>query len=107
MSSSDKLLVAAIDIGTTQSGWAVSTISQYNNNPFDIIYFNWSTNSGLSAKTLTCILFNKDKAFDSFGHEAEIKYFELVDEGVHHEWYFFKNLKTTLFNKVRILVRLL
>lgn len=107
MSSSDKYFVAAIDIGTTQSGWALSTRDQFRKNPFEIIINKWSTYSGVSSKILTCILFNKDKAFDSFGLEAEIKYLELVDKGEHHEWYFFKNLKTTLFNKVRILVSLL
>lgn len=107
MSFSKKLVVAAIDIGTTQSGWALSTESYCGVNPFDFMFYNWSTYYGISNKTLTCILFNKDKAFHSFGHKAEIKYLELVDEGEHHEWYFFKNFKTTLFNKVRILVSLL
>lgn len=59
-------------------------------------------------KIPTCILFNKDRVFDSFGYEAENEYSELAEEEEHQEWYFFKNFKTTLLKKkVRNLVSLL
>lgn len=110
MSSSGKMLVAAIDIGTTQSGLAFSSISEYRADPLSIRSFSWSNPKGLGnqIKTPTCILFNKDKVFDSFGYEAENKYSELVEDEEHQEWYFFKNFKTTLLKKkVRNLVSLL
>lgn len=110
MSSSDKIWVAAIDIGTTQSSLAFSTISEYSADPLRISSFMWSNPKGLvnPIKSPTCILFNKDKVFNSFGYEAENKYSELVEGEEHQERYFFKNFKTTLFNKkVRNLVSLL
>lgn len=110
MSSFDKLWVAAIDIETTQSGFAFSTIMEYSKNPLRISSSSFSNPKRAiqSIKNPTCILFNKDKVFDSFGYEAENKYSELVEDEEHQEWYFFKNFKTTLFNKkVRNLVSLL
>lgn len=105
MSRSDKVLVAAIDIGTTHSGWAFSLKDDYKADPLRITSFNWLADFGalMRVKTSTCILFDKKQQFDSFGYEAEDKYSELAEEEEHQEWYFIKNFKTTLFNtKVRI-----
>lgn len=103
MSTCDKLLVAAIEIGTTHSSLAFSTKRHYNVDPLKIMSVNWLSDfRGVTQiKNSTCILFNKDKVFDSFGYEAENKYTVLAEEEKHQEWYFFKNFKTTLFNKVR------
>jgi chitinase len=62
-------MVAAIDFGTTYSGFAYSYKGEYDKNKLDI-YANQIWNSGgkqfLSQKTPTCILLNKDKEFESF-----------------------------------------
>ena len=76
---SDPLLVAAIDFGTTFSGYAFQTKSDFKQDPIRIQGFTWTTgsNAGLSNKTPTCVLFNPSKEFDSFGIEAEDKYIQL------------------------------
>lgn len=105
MSIFKKILVAAIDIGTTHSGWAFSFISDYERDPLRITSFTWPADfrKEIRIKTSTCILFDKNKQFHSFGNDAEEKYSELVEEEEHQEWYFLKNFQTTLFNKkVRI-----
>lgn len=101
MSICKKILVAAIDIGTTHSGWAFSLISDYERDPLRITSFTWPADflKEIRIKTSTCILFDKNKQFHSFGNDAEEKYSGLVEEEEHQEWYFFKNFQTTLFNK--------
>lgn len=88
----DILLVAAIDIGTTYSGYAFSTRDTYQTNPLKI-YANQAWNSGTkqisSVKTPTCLLLNSDKELDSFGYEAEQKYAKLVMDCKQDDYYFF------------------
>ncbi|XP_062610493.1 heat shock 70 kDa protein 12B-like [Saccostrea cucullata] len=102
MPSNRKALVAAIDFGTTYSGIAFSYRHDYENDPLKVSSNKWTAGysyRGLeSLKTPTCILFNKDKVFDSFGYEAEDKYSELAEEEEHEEWYYFKRFKMSLFN---------
>jgi hypothetical protein len=61
---SDPLLVAAIDFGTTFSGYAFQTKSDFKEDPVRIQGFTWTTgsNAGLSNKTPTCILFNPSES---------------------------------------------
>lgn len=101
MSTSSKLLVAAIDFGTTYSGYAFSFKHEYETDPLKVCSNNWAAGSRslVSLKTPTCVLFDKDKVFDSFGYEAEDKYSELAEEEEHQEWYFFRRFKMSLFNK--------
>jgi hypothetical protein len=101
MSTSSKLLVAAIDFGTTYSGYAFSFKHEYDNDPLKVCSNNWTAGSRslVSLKTPTCVLFNKDQRFDSFGYEAEDKYSDLAEDEEHGEWYFFKRFKMSLFNK--------
>lgn len=109
MSTSCTLVAAAIDIGTTHSGYAFSFKHEYDADPLKITSTNWETGFGttVSIKTPTCVLFDKDKVFHSFGYEAEEKYLYLALDEEHQEWYFFKNFITTLFNKkVRFLFSL-
>lgn len=101
MSTSNKLLVVAIDFGTTYSGYAYSFKHQYDTDPLIPCTDTWASDSRslVSLKTPTCVLFDKDKVFDSFGYEAEDKYSELAEEEEHQEWYFFRRFKMSLFNK--------
>lgn len=101
MSSCTKLLVAAIDFGTTYSGYAFSFKHEHDSDPLKVCSNNWTAGSRslVSLKTPTCVLFNKDKEFDSFGYEAEDKYSDLAEDEEHQDWFFFKRFKMSLFNK--------
>lgn len=110
MSSPIKVLVAAIDFGTKYSCYAFSFKHEYETDPLIVCTNKLSLSKGLRCRMLfkapTCILFNKDKVFDSFGYEAEDKYSKLAEEEEHQEWYFFRRFKMSLFNKVRIYLNL-
>ena len=72
-------VVAAIDFGTSFSGFAFSFNHRDGS---DEIYMNreWGSAQGYSTlKTPTCILLNPDKKFVKFGFEAAEKYAELED----------------------------
>lgn len=94
-------VVAAIDFGTTFSGYAFSFLYEYTNDPFKISTTTWPAGSGCleSLKTSTCVLYDPDKKFDSFGYEAEEKYSNLALEDKHHEWFYFSRFKMMLYNK--------
>ncbi|XP_061185738.1 heat shock 70 kDa protein 12A-like [Saccostrea echinata] len=96
-----KLLVAAIDFGTTYSGFAFSFAYDYKHDPLQIYLNRWTAGSGFlqSEKTPTCVLFSPDRKFDSFGYEAENKYSELALENKHRPWYYFRRFKMDLYNK--------
>ena len=101
-STTNKLVVAAIDFGTTYSGYAYSFRDELKNDPLKI-YCNgaWLTGGeGLcTLKTSTTILFNKRGEFDSFGFEAETRYAELAEEGEHSGWRYFRHFKMKLHDK--------
>ncbi|WAR10810.1 HS12B-like protein [Mya arenaria] len=72
------MVVAAIDFGSTYSGYAfqfrgsdkICTVSSFHG-------------STVTYKTPTVILFDKDKNFNSFGYQAENKYAELAELDNH------------------------
>lgn len=98
---SESLLVAAIDFGTTFSGYAFQTLANNKEDPLKIHGFSWTTgsNAGLSLKTPTCVLFDPSKNFHSFGIEAEDKYTELASEEDHKNWFYFRRFKMQLYKK--------
>lgn len=105
-SNSNYLLVAAIDFGTTYSGYAFSMKDTFNNEPMTI-HTNQAWNAGgkqlLSLKTPTCLLLDSYKQFDSFGYEAESKYAEIVMENEQDNYYYFHRFKMSLHtNKVNM-----
>jgi len=72
-------VVAAIDFGTSFSGFAFSFNHRDGS---DDVYMNreWGSAQGYSTlKTPTCILLNPQKKFVKFGFEAAEKYAELED----------------------------
>ena len=98
------IIVAAIDFGTTYSGYAYSMRDRPHN-----IFSNQQWYAGgrqlISLKTPTCVLINPQEELDSFGFEAENKYVELAHDDRHKDWFFFQNFKMTLYHdKVEILV---
>ena len=95
-----KLMVAAVDIGTTYSGYAFSFWYDHINeaNPDNIYLSNWVSEDGNCryAKTPTCLLLDPDGNLDSFGSAAMEKYSSLTDDNEHHDWYFFWQFKMDL-----------
>ena len=97
---SDYIMVAAIDFGTTYSGYAFSTISNFKLDPLKI-YLNQAWNAGgvqLSMKTPTCLLLDGRKKIVAFGYEAENAYADLVLDDKHHDHYYFSRFKMRLYN---------
>ena len=96
-----KLVVAAIDIGTSYSGYAFAFLHDhvYDTADPDRIHVNtWEFDGGSrsSYKTPTCLLLNPDGTMHSFGREAWTKYSTLTEENEHKDWYFFTQFKMTL-----------
>lgn len=103
----EKLIVAAIDFGTTYSGYAYSFRHEYNADPMKIsAHTNWVAGSGglMSLKTPTVLLLKPDKTFMAFGYEAEDAYKELAEDDEHRDYYYFRRFKM-LLHKVEHLKR--
>lgn len=99
----DQLLIAAIDFGTTHSGYAFSFENDYKVDPLKIStnQNNWVAGSwGLvSLKAPTCVLLSPRQEFIAFGYEAEDLYSELAFDENHHDHYFFKGFKMVINEK--------
>ncbi|KAL3879605.1 hypothetical protein ACJMK2_031893 [Sinanodonta woodiana] len=97
------MLVAAIDFGTTYSGWAFSFKHEYDTDPTKIAARQWHGGQMVSMKSPTTVLIKPDrKTFDSFGYEAETRYSELAsdDNNEHNKWYYFRRFKMMLHGKM-------
>lgn len=81
-------MVVAIDFGTAYSGYAFSTLNDYNADRFNI-----STSEIADSKKPTNILFNADKEIIAFGNQAEWMYSIFPNE----EYYFFRQFKPLLY----------
>ncbi|XP_019622013.1 PREDICTED: heat shock 70 kDa protein 12A-like [Branchiostoma belcheri] len=97
------LMVAAIDFGTTYSGYAFSLMSS----PEDIIMNkNWGENVGFqSYKTPTSVLLSPEKKFVAFGFDAITKYTTLLEENEDKDYYFFDRFKMRLHSSYQDLDR--
>jgi hypothetical protein len=98
----DYLFVAALDFGTTYSGYAFSSRSDHREDPMKI-QANQSWNAGgsslFSLKTPTSLLLNSKGEFVSFGYEAENKYGSLVLDGDSSHYLFFSRFKMKLHTR--------
>ncbi|XP_061183705.1 heat shock 70 kDa protein 12A-like [Saccostrea echinata] len=91
--SSYKLLVAAIDFGTTYSGYAYS----FKDTWAKVVTNKWPSGNLMSHKAPTALLLNPDQTFNSFGYEAEKNYSDLAEDGDECEdYYFFHRFKMIL-----------
>lgn len=94
--------LAAIDFGTTYSGYAFSVSPLKTKLPEVQILSNQSWNAGIreaiSLKTPTCLLLTKDKEIVAFGYEAENQYTDIVLDGQQDDYYFFYRFKMNLHN---------
>ncbi|XP_052794101.1 heat shock 70 kDa protein 12B-like [Mya arenaria] len=100
MSGKSYLLCAAIDFGTTFSGYAFSSKHEFEQDPLKVCASSWMGGSRMtiSLKTSSTVLFRPDKSFDSFGFEAEDRYSDLCCEENHKDWYYFRRFKMMLYN---------
>ena len=94
--STERQIVAAFDLGTTTSGYAYAFRHEWNNDA-RIIHTNKRWLSGnptlLTLKTPTTLLLTPEKKFHAFGYVAESKYAQLMAEGSHKEWFYFRRFK--------------
>lgn len=97
----ERLLVAAIDFGTTYSGYAYSFRGDFQEDPLKIVTNQWrdGTTGSVAMKTPSCILFDDKQHCHSFGFKAENKYANLCLENKHHDWFFFRHFKMLLYDK--------
>ncbi|XP_062573871.1 heat shock 70 kDa protein 12B-like [Saccostrea cucullata] len=97
-------LVAAIDFGTTYSGYAFSFRVDFDQDPSRIKAYNWiaGSQSLISHKAPSVILLKPDKNFDSFGYDAEDKYASLTELSEHEGWLYFKRFKMALHKNKRL-----
>lgn len=95
----DKLVVAAIDFGTTYSGYAFQLRHDFEKDPTKVCTdTKWVAGTGtlMSLKTPTILLLKPDKTFEAFGYEAENRYMELAADGEHKDYYYFRRFKMLL-----------
>ncbi|XP_048742757.2 heat shock 70 kDa protein 12B-like isoform X2 [Ostrea edulis] len=95
----EALFVAAIDFGTTYSGYAFSSRDDFKRDPTKAYLKRWIDPSStmMYNKTSTCVLFTKEGKFSHFGFDAECKYSDLMENNDHKEWYFFRRFKMCLY----------
>ncbi|XP_022296917.2 heat shock 70 kDa protein 12A-like [Crassostrea virginica] len=96
----DLRVVAALDIGTTHSGIAWSSSSEFEKNPLRITSLQWPTSGGSSQtanKTPSVLLLKSNGEFLAFGYDADEKYSELANDNAQYGYYFFKHFKMLLY----------
>ncbi|XP_069130722.1 heat shock 70 kDa protein 12B-like isoform X2 [Argopecten irradians] len=97
MASSRKyLFVAAIDFGTTYSGYAFSGKDEYDTEPLKIKSNIWNSGTLMSYKAPTALLLKPDKTLCAFGYEAETMMAEEGDSLKDH--FYFHRFKMVLYN---------
>ncbi|XP_013395232.1 heat shock 70 kDa protein 12A [Lingula anatina] len=93
-------MVAAIDFGTTFSGYAYS----FTSNESDIyINANWGASVGQQLyRTPTTVLISPDQSEAYFGFEAQQKFLEELEPEEVSEWYLFERFKMKLNAELEI-----
>ncbi|XP_076117045.1 uncharacterized protein LOC143084876 isoform X2 [Mytilus galloprovincialis] len=99
-SMQNPLISAAIEIGTTHSGYAFSTRNEFKMEPTTIHTNLWEGSSLCSFKAPTAVLLDSDQEFVAFGYEAENMYSELVSDEEHEDYYYFQKFEMLLHEKV-------
>lgn len=101
----DKLAVAAIDFGTTYSGFAYCTRHDYEDylkNKRDqpkIQCPTWKAGGWMNYKAPTCVLFKPNRSFHTFGYDAQSYYQENPDKVDFSQWYYFEHFKMMLYKE--------
>ena len=89
------IMVAAIDFGTTYSGYGFS----FKTTPNDVIVNkNWGEVLGNSSfKTPTSVLIDRNKKFVSFGYKAEHDYSQFCAARKGEDYDLFRHFKMKLY----------
>ncbi|XP_062593077.1 heat shock 70 kDa protein 12A-like [Saccostrea cucullata] len=97
------LMVAAIDFGTTYSGYAFGMTRELTEDPPKVYCPTWHAADGglISYKTPTTVLLDENRELVAFGFDAEEQYAELADENDHVDHYYFHRFKMMLYEKIR------
>lgn len=83
-------LVAAIDFGTTYSGYAFSWKKEPAN------FVTLKSSDKLSEKEPSVLLMDRSEQLVDFGQEAVWKYKEFCDENLQQDYFYFSNFKMKL-----------
>ncbi|XP_064601146.1 heat shock 70 kDa protein 12B-like [Liolophura sinensis] len=101
MAQSKPLLVVAIDIGTTYSGYAFSFQHEFLADKLKIttnkVWSDGDNHLQTSYKTPTSVLFDPYGHFHSFGYEAETKYSQVAKNKEEKNWLLFRRFKMSLY----------
>ena len=97
----EKLIVAAIEIGRTHSGYAFSFKHEFIKDPTKVSTSAWRNRYELTMNVPTVVLFDPQMNFHSFGYDAEEKYLELEEDDEHHAWHLFKRFRT-VFGEAKV-----
>lgn len=92
---SEKIVIVAIDFGTTYSGYAFAYRYDLDLGQPKVSAITWCPKDGNAAyiKTPTVLLLNPNQEFIAFGYDAEDKYRKLAFDGKHSEYYYFRRFK--------------
>lgn len=103
MTLSNALLVAAIDLGNTFSGYAFSTRTDVDKDPLKSHIPRWQASNGslISSKIPSTGLLNNGAQFVAFGFEAESIYAELLEDGKGEDYFYFPHFKMMLYGHVK------
>ena len=86
--SKEALLVIAIDIGTTYSGYAMS----FKDDEYVVHAIHRHGESDLPSKVPTALLLQPDGIFHSLGDEA-LRHYKIIDEEELNKWMYFSRFK--------------
>lgn len=98
--STNIIYVAAMDFGTSFSGYAFALRVELEKDLSKIHAPVWYTSdtSLVTFKIPTTILVGNDKQFVEFGFEAESTYAELLKQGKHEDYFYFPHFKMMVNN---------
>lgn len=97
---SSPVMIAAIDFGTTYSGYAFGFKSDLDEDPTQVSCFQWHGTAGImSLKLPTTVLLNanEEKELVAFGYEAE----EMYSGDEHLDHFYFHRFKMMLYDQIR------
>lgn len=101
MDRSDCIMVAALGLGTTWSGYAFSLRSDFDTDPLKIRcnqYWNAGSVNKMSDKTPSCVLLDSNKELTTFGYDAESEFADICLNGDQKDYYFFRGFYTKVFH---------
>lgn len=95
--------MAAIDLGSTFSGYAFALRADVENDPLKSHIPRWQASNGslISSKTPSIVLLDNGAQLVAFGFEAESKYAELLENGQGEDYFYFPHFRMMLYGHVK------